>query len=64
MIRAFEFCGKFCPATIGVNLGAIVISMSDLEIIFKLASYGVAIVWTAVKVVKEIKNWNEKKIAE
>lgn len=61
MIRAIEFCNKFCPATLGVNLGAIVISMSEVEVIFKIASYGIAIVWTAVKVVKEIKNWNEKK---
>ena len=64
MVKVFEFCNKFCPATIGVNAGAILISMTGAELIFKLASYGVAIVWTSIKVIKEIKNWDEKKRTE
>ena len=45
----------------GVNVTAIGISLSDIEVYFKLASYGVAIIWTSIKVIQEIRNWNAKK---
>jgi len=52
---------RFCPLTIFLNIGAIGISMSEMEMKLKLISYSVAIIWTTIKVIKEIKNWNEQK---
>ena len=46
--------------TIILNIGAIGISMTQMEMTLKLISYSVAIIWTTIKVVKEIKNWNEQ----
>jgi|TARA_R100000664_G_scaffold34160_1_gene54484 hypothetical protein len=55
-----EIIGKFCPTTIILNVGAIGVSLTDLEIGLKLLSYSVAIIWTTLKIAKEIKTWNEK----
>jgi len=52
---------RFCPMTIFLNVGAIGISMTEMEMTLKLISYSVAIIWTTIKVIKEIKNWNEQK---
>ena len=52
---------KFCPTTITINLAAFAISMSNLEAILKNASYAVAIIWTIIRIAKELKNWNIKK---
>tara|TARA_R110002110_G_scaffold288836_2_gene503220 strand:+ start:140 stop:283 length:144 start_codon:yes stop_codon:yes gene_type:complete len=43
-----------------LNVGAIGISMTDLEMGLKLVSYTAAIIWTIVKITKEIKFWNDK----
>ena len=51
---------RFCPMTIILNIGAIGISMTQMEMTLKLISYSVAIILTTIKVVKEIKNWNEQ----
>ena len=56
-----EIAARFCPMTIFLNLGAISISMTDLEMGAKLASYFVAIVWTTLRVIKELKDWKKKK---
>jgi hypothetical protein len=50
---------RICPMTIMLNAGAIGISMTDFELGLKLLSYTVAIIWTSIKVLKEIKNWNK-----
>ena len=50
---------RICPMTIMLNVGAIGLSMSDVELTLKLLSYSVAIIWTSIKVIKEIKNWSE-----
>ena len=51
---------KFCPMTILLNVSAIGISMTQMELTLKLISYSVAIIWTTIKVVKELKNWNNE----
>lgn len=61
MNQLYEICHRICPVTMGVNVTAIGISLSDIEVYFKLASYGVAIIWTSIKVIQEIRNWNAKK---
>tara|TARA_R100001143_G_C3280529_1_gene96444 strand:+ start:176 stop:367 length:192 start_codon:yes stop_codon:yes gene_type:complete len=55
-----EIITRICPLTVMLNVGAIGISMTDIEMGLKLASYTVAIIWTVIKVAKEIKFWNEK----
>lgn len=55
-----EIIGKFCPTTIMLNVGAIGVSLTNLEIQIKLISYTVAIVYTIIKITKEIKDWKKK----
>lgn len=55
-----EIISRICPLTIMLNVGAIGISMTDLEMGLKLASYTAALIWTLVKITKEIKFWNDK----
>ena len=55
-----EIISRICPLTIMLNVGAIGISMTDLEMGLKLVSYTAAIIWTIVKITKEIKFWNDK----
>ena len=43
-------------------MAAFAISMTNLEAILKLSSYGVAIIWTSIRIAKELKNWNNKQI--
>lgn len=54
-----EIFERICPMTIMLNLGVIGISVSNLEMGLKLVSYAVAIIWTIVKISKEIKHWNK-----
>ena len=61
MEKFIDIANKFCPTTLTINLTTLAISMTDAELILKLLSYAVAIVWTTIKVIKEIKNWNGKK---
>jgi hypothetical protein len=56
-----EIIGKFCPTTVMLNVGAIGVSLTDLEISLKLVSYAVAIIWTALKIGNELKIWRKKK---
>ena len=56
-----EIIGKFCPTTVVLNIGAIGMSLTDVEIGLKIVSYGVAIVWTSLKIMNEYKSWNKKK---
>lgn len=57
----YEICERVCPITMGLNVGAIGISLSDVEVYFKLGSYAIAIIWTSIKVIQEIRHWNAKK---
>ena len=41
-----EILNKFCPTTILLNVGAIGISLTDLEIGLKILSYLVAIIYS------------------
>ena len=50
-----------CPTTIILNIGAIGISLTEVEIGLKLISYIVAIGYTVIKIYKEIKEWKIKK---
>jgi hypothetical protein len=56
-----EIIGKFCPTTVILNVGAIGMSFTNLEIGLKIISYIVAIIWTSLKIANEIKVWNKKK---
>jgi len=56
-----EMIERICPLTIMLNVGAVGISLTDLEMGLKLLSYTAAIVWTIVKTTKEIRFWNDKR---
>ena len=56
-----EIIGKFCPTTVLLNVGAIGMSLTEVEIGLKLVSYSVAIVWTSLKIMNEYKSWKKKK---
>ena len=51
---------RICPLTIVLNVGAIGISLTQMELTLKLISYSIAIIWTTIKVIKELKDWNKK----
>jgi len=57
----YDIAGRFCPMTILLNAGAIGVSMTDLELGMKIASYLVAIIWTVLRIIKEIKDWQKTK---
>ena len=52
--------GKFCPTTILLNVGAIGVSFSDVEISMKILSYTVAILYTIIKIAKDINECKKK----
>jgi|TARA_Y100000004_G_scaffold126789_1_gene142743 hypothetical protein len=56
-----EIFNKFCPTTILLNVGAIGMSLSDVEIGLKIISYLVASIYTIVKIINEINGWRKKK---
>ena len=56
-----EIIKGMCPTTIMLNIGAIGISLTDVEIGLKILSYIVAIGYTVIKISKEIKEWKQKK---
>jgi hypothetical protein len=56
-----EIIGKFCPTTVILNVGAIGMSLTDVEISLKIVSYIVAIIWTALRIANELKIWKKKK---
>jgi hypothetical protein len=55
-----EIIGKLCPTTILLNVGAIGISMSEIETGLKIIVYIFTILWTALKILNEIKQWKKK----
>ena len=56
-----DIISKFCPTTILLNVGAIGMSLTDVEIGLKIISYIVAVLYTIIKISKEIKEWKKKK---
>ena len=56
-----EIIKGMCPTTIMLNVGAIGISLTEVEIGLKILSYMVAIGYTVIKISKEIKEWKQKK---
>jgi prepilin signal peptidase PulO-like enzyme (type II secretory pathway) len=61
MNSIYEICERICPTTALLNITAVGVSLSDIEVYFKLASYGVAVIWTSIKVIQEIRHWNANK---
>lgn len=55
-----EIIERICPMTILLNVGAVGVSLTDIEMGVKLLLYTATIVWTVVKISKEIKFWNDK----
>tara|TARA_R110001583_G_scaffold41335_2_gene131605 strand:+ start:14572 stop:14748 length:177 start_codon:yes stop_codon:yes gene_type:complete len=55
-----EIIEKLCPTTILLNVGAIGISMSEIETGLKIIVYIFTILWTALKILNEIKEWKKK----
>lgn len=59
MEKMLEICSRICPQTLTINTIAIGISLTDVEVALKLLSYFVAIVWTTLRVAKELRDWNK-----
>jgi hypothetical protein len=57
MDRISVLIEKLCPTTLSINAATIAISLTEIEMGLKMLSYLVAIIWTSIKVAKEIKNW-------
>tara|TARA_R100001129_G_scaffold24017_1_gene15441 strand:- start:8122 stop:8301 length:180 start_codon:yes stop_codon:yes gene_type:complete len=56
----YDITERICPTTILLNISAIGLSMTDVEMTLKILSYTAAVVWTVIKIIKEIKFWNQK----
>jgi len=52
---------KICPTTMILNIGAIGMSLTDVEIGLKILSYIVAVLYTIIKIMKEVSEWRKKK---
>ncbi len=55
-----EIASKFCPTTILLNVGAIGMSLTNVETGLKIIVYIFTIVWTAFKILNELKEWKKK----
>ena len=55
-----EIISKLCPTTILLNIGAIGVSLTDVEIGLKIISYLVASIYTIVKIINEVNAWRKK----
>ena len=60
MDRMNEIISKLCPTTILLNIGAIGVSLTDVEIGLKIISYLVASIYTIVKIINEVNAWRKK----
>lgn len=56
-----DIVSKICPTTMLLNVGAIGMSLTDVEIGLKILSYIVAVVYTVIKIMKEAGEWRKKK---
>ena len=59
MEKMLEIVNRICPQTLTINTIAIGLSLTDVEVALKLLSYFVAIVWTTLRVAKELRDWNK-----
>tara|TARA_R100000655_G_scaffold20402_1_gene42064 strand:+ start:236 stop:415 length:180 start_codon:yes stop_codon:yes gene_type:complete len=50
-----------CMPTLAVNFNAVMISLVEVEAIFRILSYIVAIIWTSLQIYKMLKNGDSKK---
>ena len=50
-----------CVPTLAINLNAVLISFANVEAVFRVLSYFVAIVWTTLKIIELLKEMNKKK---
>ena len=55
-----DILSKLCPTTIFLNVGAIGVSLSDVELGLKILVYVVTVFYTIVKITKELKEWKKK----
>ena len=60
MERMNQIISKLCPTTILLNIGAIGVSLTDVEIGLKIISYLVASIYTIVKIINEVNAWRRK----
>lgn len=60
MFKMYGITERICPMTIMLNVGAIGLSMTEVEVGLKIISYATAIIWTSIKIAKEVKTWNDK----
>ena len=56
-----EIIAKLCPTTIMLNIGAIGMSLTNIETGLKIVVYIFTIIWTYFKIANEIKIWRKKK---
>jgi len=56
-----EILHKICPITVMLNASAIGISLTNVEIGLKILVYLVTVIYTIVKITKELKEWRKKK---
>ena len=56
-----EIIKGMCPTTILLNIGAIGISLTEVEIGLKIISYIVAIGYTTIKIINETRAWKKKR---
>lgn len=50
-----------CGPTLLVNANAVLVSLVEVESMFRIASYFVAIIWTSLQIYKMIKDGANKK---
>ena len=50
-----------CIPTLAINFNALMISLVEVEAVFRIISYIVAIIWTSLQIYKMLKNGNIKK---
>lgn len=50
-----------CMPTLLVNANAVLVSLVEVEAIFRIASYFVAIIWTSLQIYKMLKDGSNKK---
>lgn len=59
MEKIADICGKLCPQTLSINFAAFAISMTELEAGLKIISYAIAIIYTVLKIRKELRDYKK-----
>tara|TARA_R100000664_G_C2701624_1_gene101739 strand:- start:434 stop:616 length:183 start_codon:yes stop_codon:yes gene_type:complete len=50
-----------CMPTIMLNVNAVMVSLVEVEAMFRIVSYLVAIIWTSLQIYKMLKDGNNKR---